>query len=184
MYVHSYPFHPIIYHQHANKPTQKAYYAIDLSQPQLSWILSSKASELCQTLGFHRLASYKKSDDEISIQQKQSLFWAVYIADKGLALRLGRASTVQDYDVTVPYPASEGRSSNPIAMFLRGWVLVAHVQGQIYERLYCPEAIGLSEGVRYERVQALAGELREIESFMCEATVGLSSFWCWGEGLG
>jgi len=52
-------------------------------------------------------------------------------------------------------------------------VLVAHVQGQIYERLYCPEAIGLGEGVRYERAQALAGELREIESFMCEATVGL-----------
>ncbi|KAM7205739.1 fungal-specific transcription factor domain containing protein [Naviculisporaceae sp. PSN 640] len=160
-----------------------AYYAIDLCQPQLSWILSSKASELCQTLGYHRRATYQEPtgplhpsqpltplESQISIQQKQSLFWAVYIADKGLALRLGRASTIQDYDVTVPYPASEGRSSNPISLFLRGWVLVANVQGRIYERLYCPEAILLAESERWERAKELVEMLSEVERFMADAT--------------
>jgi len=36
--------------------------------------------------------------------RKINLFWFLYTMDKGLCLRLGRASTIQDYDIAVPLP--------------------------------------------------------------------------------
>ncbi|KAJ9165344.1 Fungal specific transcription factor [Coniochaeta hoffmannii] len=143
-----------------------AYYTMELSKPSLSWILLSKASELCQTLGYHRIGSFKNDTPEDS-RYKQFLFWVVYLLDKGLSLRLGRASTIQDYEITVPYPSREGlhsatKSSQCVSAFIRLWIMISQVQGQIYERLYCPEAITQSESVRLSRAQALAERLEEI----------------------
>jgi len=144
----------------------QAYYTMELSKPSLSWILLSKASELCQTLGYHRIGSFKNDTPEDS-RYKQFLFWVVYLLDKGLSLRLGRASTIQDYEITVPYPSREGlhsatKSSQCVSAFIRLWIMISQVQGQIYERLYCPEAITQSESVRLSRAQALAERLEEI----------------------
>lgn len=36
--------------------------------------------------------------------RKINLFWFLYTMDKGLCLRLGRASCIQDYDIAVPLP--------------------------------------------------------------------------------
>lgn len=50
-------------------------------------------------------------------------------------------------------------------------MLVANVQGKIYERLYCPEAIRLAEDERWNRAKELVDMLSEVERFMAEATV-------------
>ncbi|KAG7142068.1 hypothetical protein HYQ45_001493 [Verticillium longisporum] len=41
-----------------------AFHAIEISKPSLSWVLTCKASELCQTLGYHRASSMKNDKPE------------------------------------------------------------------------------------------------------------------------
>ena len=55
------------------------------------------------TLGYHRADSMVKDSPETR-GRKINLFWFLYTMDKGLCLRLGRASTIQDYDIAVPLP--------------------------------------------------------------------------------
>ncbi|EAQ88657.1 hypothetical protein CHGG_05276 [Chaetomium globosum CBS 148.51] len=152
-----------------------AYYAIELAKPSLAWILSSKASDLCQSLGYHRSATFIHESPE-NAQSKQFLFWGVYTIDKGLALRLGRSSTIQDYDVTVPHPGEDGvpvAGDFPLASFFGLWVIGSRIQGQIYELLYCPDAIAQSDAIRKSRVQSLLDQLGDLD----ELTRGVAAKW-------
>lgn len=141
-----------------------AFYAVELTKPTLGWVLISKASELCQTLGYHRAESYQ-ADRPDDARHKQFLFWAIYTLEKGISLRLGRCSTIQDYDITVPHPVSDDPRRMAICEFTTAWVECARIQGQIYERLYCPEAIRQSESTRRARVQALVEDLEKLETY-------------------
>ncbi|GAB1321099.1 Zn(2)-C6 fungal-type domain-containing protein [Madurella fahalii] len=143
------------------------FYTVELSKPSLAWVLSSKASELCQTLGYHRIGSHKNETPHEQ-QRKQFLFWVTYVLDKSLSLRLGRPPTIQDYDITVPYPSSDDPERALITDFLRLWVIASKIQGQIYELLYCPEAIAQPLSVRQSRVQLLVHQLEELETMTQE----------------
>ncbi|KAK3301852.1 uncharacterized protein B0T15DRAFT_442060 [Chaetomium strumarium] len=137
------------------------FYAIELAKPSLAWILSAKASELCQFLGYHRIGTYKNMSAG-DAKHKQFLFWVVYLLDKSLTLRLGRSSTIQECDITVPLPSTDDPDQTPIAIFFSLWVLSSRLQGQIYELLYCPAAIAQPESVRKSRVQLLEQQLAEL----------------------
>jgi len=97
------------------------------------------------------------------------------VLDKGLSLRLGRGSTIQDYDVTLPYPSSHEPDRNAISAFMTIWIKAARIQGQIYERLYSPEALAQPENTRRARVQILAQNLDDLEILAAETTVSLQS---------
>lgn len=137
----------------------------------MAWILSSKASELCQSLGYHRIGTYTTEPPD-DAKYKQFIFWTIYTIDKSLSLRLGRSSTIQDYDVTVPDPNSLPHE-DPITSFFDLWVVVSRLQGQIYELLYCPDAIAQPEPVRKSRVQLLIRQLGEIDSLTLDVSVRL-----------
>ena len=78
--------------------------------------------------------------------------------EKFLCLRLGRSSSFQDNDVTVPLPKS--RSLNDFAMDYFGHaVRLASLAGRIYEQLYCAAALSLPVQNRQARVRKLAQEL-------------------------
>ncbi|KAK4448419.1 fungal-specific transcription factor domain-containing protein [Podospora aff. communis PSN243] len=139
-----------------------AFYAIEISKPSLCWILITKASELCQTLGYHRAETYKNEDPE-DARHKEFLFWAVYLLDRSLCLRLGRSSSIQDYDITVPYPSGTVPHRIAIAEFMKLWIKGSQIQGLIYERLYSPEAVRQTEVVRRARMQSLVQQLKELE---------------------
>ncbi|KAL2261569.1 hypothetical protein VTK26DRAFT_3876 [Humicola hyalothermophila] len=140
-----------------------AIYAIEISKPSLAWVLSSKASELCQTLGYHRVETYTNVHPDAA-QYKQFLFWIVYTMDKGLCLRLGRSSTIQDIDVTAPAaPVGDSDTSrSALNSCFAAWVATAKVQGQIYELLYCPDALAQPRAVRQSRAQLLLKQLEEL----------------------
>ncbi|KAH6839621.1 fungal-specific transcription factor-like protein [Chaetomium sp. MPI-CAGE-AT-0009] len=148
-----------------------AYYTIELAKPSLAWVLSSKASELCQSLGYHRSATFTNESPE-NAQYKQFLFWGVYTIDKGLALRLGRSSTIQDYDVTVPDPGVDAGppvDDMPIGCFFGLWVILSRIHGQIYELLYCPDAIAQPDAIRKSRAQLLLDQLGELDDLTRDA---------------
>ncbi|KAL1836185.1 hypothetical protein VTJ49DRAFT_5466 [Mycothermus thermophilus] len=149
--------------------TLGAFYSIELCKPALSWTLSSKASELCQSLGYHRIATFKNEPSDVA-EGRQFLFWAVYAVDKSLSLRLGRSSSIQDHDITIPKPESIGAVQNPGASFFDLWVRASNIQGQIYELLYCPHALAQPEDVRRFRAQQLVSSLDEVDKMTVEAT--------------
>ncbi|KAL4723265.1 hypothetical protein ACLX1H_009755 [Fusarium chlamydosporum] len=138
-----------------------AFYAIEISKPSLSWTLSCKASELCQTLGYHRMSTMK-NDKPREAQRKQFLFWNTYFIDKSLSLRLGRASTIQDWDVTVPLPSENPINATPLSPFIALWIATARCQGHIYEHLYSPGSMKESDDVRRFRSQKLVSDLQDI----------------------
>ncbi|WYZ33787.1 hypothetical protein EsH8_I_000063 [Colletotrichum jinshuiense] len=142
-----------------------AWHAIELSKPYLSWALSAKASELCQTLSYHRIPDTDNSDDA---KFRRFLFWTNYFLDKCLSLRLGRASTILDWDITTHRPSTTDTHKEAVTAYFVLWVESARCQGNIYELLYSPEAVAQPDHVRQSRAQLLVNDLRMLDQAMQE----------------
>ncbi|KAM0209343.1 hypothetical protein ACHAQD_011234 [Fusarium lateritium] len=148
-----------------------ASYAIELSKPSLSWTLSAKGSELCQTLSYHRLASIKNDKYE-DFRYKQFLFWSIYFIEKSLSLRLGRPSTIPDWDITVPHPSANDSISEAVVAYFVISVETARCQGNIYEMLYTPKSMEQPDEVKQSRVEALVSDLQNLDAKIWETNVG------------
>lgn len=134
--------------------------AVEMCRPSLAWILVSNAAELCQNIGYHRFETMKNDTDEQQ-RSKIHLFWMIYMFEKQLSLRLGRASRIQDWDVSLPLlTVRNGSPSGPwCGAMLIYWVKLARVQGQIYEKLFSATAFSKP---RKERSQTAAALVRKM----------------------
>lgn len=145
--------------------------------------MNCSAATLCTSLGYHRLACHQGPSDETPSQasppkerlseKKQALFWFAYMLDKGLALRFGRASVLQDYDIALPkaIPGTGsiiGRVAGPAAApdpwkdVLAFWIQLAEIQGQTYEYLYSSTALQRSVEERVESARMLVAKLTTV----------------------
>jgi hypothetical protein len=141
-----------------------ALYAIDVARPSVAWHLNATAAQLAQTGGFHRNECLAVDPPRVA-QVKAICFWQIYTVDKGLGLRLGRASVIQDCDISIAreldfegFPYLE---ETPIPSL---WLKLGQVQGRIYKELYSPEALQLSPSKLSERAQNLAVMCRNLET--------------------
>jgi len=125
---------------------------------------------MCQALGYHRLPVNFSSDpssptssttsDSIN-DTKSGLFWFAYMLDKGLSLRFGRSSVIQDYDITLPKAMSPLMNiSDPWKVVLNLWILQAELTGKVYEQLYSPGSMGRPAELRIEAARTLAEEVK------------------------
>lgn len=104
----------------------------------LQWSLTSTAARHYLTLGYHREAGLSQLSTSEAGRIRR-FFWLVYIADKNLSLRLGRPSTIHDYDVDIlPCPISEDPGRAPWDLAFSLFCKLAKIQGEIYEKLYSP----------------------------------------------
>lgn len=143
------------------------FYCMELSKPLLCWTLSSKASELCQTLGYHRAVPMKTETLE-GARYNHFLFWTTYFVDKSLSLRLGRASTIPDWDIAIDLPSAPGHDGQPVLAYFALWIRSARCQGNIYEMLYSPDSIKQPDNVRQTRVEFLVSSLQQLEKDTAE----------------
>ncbi|KAI8656887.1 Zn(2)-C6 fungal-type domain-containing protein [Fusarium sp. Ph1] len=139
-----------------------AWHAIELSKPSLSWTLCSKASELCHTLGYHRATSMQ-TDAPDEIHFKKFLFWSVYFIEKCLSLRLGRPSTMPDWDITISRPSTTDTHQHPVMAYFVLWIESARCQGNIYELLYSADSMNQTEDVRRARVELLVSDMANLQ---------------------
>lgn len=126
------------------------------------WTLASKASEICQTLGYHRKSVARNPNPEAS-RYAQFLFWTTYYVDKTLSLRLGRASTIPDWEISIDLPALPNGDQEPVLAYFVLWIKLARCQGNIYEMLYSPGSMMQSDSVRQSRVDLLRKDLEDLE---------------------
>lgn len=110
-------------------------------------------------------------DKQDDIQYKQFLFWSVYFVDKSLSLRLGRASTIPDWDITLKRPSTSDPHQEAVPAYFVLWIETARCQGNIYEMLYSPNSIMQPEHVRQHRVDTLISDLHELDKAMLETNV-------------
>jgi hypothetical protein len=117
------------------------------------------AAQTSQSLGYHRLVLFPVHSGDPAAEQDERLrlMTFAYILDKGLALRLGRASVFQDYDILMP---SYSISHDPWQMISILWFRHAEIQGKLYERLYSSRARALLPEQRIQYALGLAEEVR------------------------
>jgi hypothetical protein len=116
-------------------------WAVEMCKPSVSALMIGTAAGLCQVLGYHRYQTMK-DDTEEERNDKIHIFWMIYVFDKTMSLRMGRASFIQDWDISLPYfgDSKEATDAPDGKRMLTYWVKVARVQGQTYEKLFSPAA--------------------------------------------
>ncbi|KFA67302.1 hypothetical protein S40285_03667 [Stachybotrys chlorohalonatus IBT 40285] len=133
-------------------------YAIEASKPLLAWQLIWGAAGMCQTLGWHQLVS----NGNCAAERKTSLFWFAYLLDRGLSLRLGRASAIQDHEITLPRRLDRRGMLPGWQALLEQWIRHSEIVGKVYQDLYSPSALRMPAQERGERATHLAAALKRI----------------------
>ncbi|PYH78788.1 hypothetical protein BO82DRAFT_341694 [Aspergillus uvarum CBS 121591] len=134
-------------------------------KPFTAWSFISKASLISQALGLHSphatmgpAGLEEAEEDEDKIQRKMRLFWAVYVLEKALALRLGRPSTIHDADITLPKLRLDRRMASLLHNRLPDWIEVAGLYGRAYDEICSPKKLAQTAAVRESRIRAVARE--------------------------
>ncbi|KAH6653155.1 hypothetical protein BKA67DRAFT_519399, partial [Truncatella angustata] len=136
-------------------------YAIEGSRPSLAWKMSNIAAQMCQTLGYHQMPTAQGTQVHILDQERRiDALRYTYIVNKALALRLGRASAFQDYDISVPIYGPGNRQETLWQKIVAARVRHARVQGKIYEQLYSSKALVAPPEHRTSHAMALAESVK------------------------
>ncbi|OAG42549.1 hypothetical protein AYO21_03134 [Fonsecaea monophora] len=133
-------------------------YSIEVSKFSLGWQLNSAAANICQTLGWHRLRDVDNETDNPNL----ALFWFCYMMDKGLSLRFGRASVMQDWDISTPRRFHTGARTGPWTEAINLWIKTGSAPGETYQHLYSPAALALQPGQRIETARLLVAKIKQV----------------------
>ncbi|EXM24766.1 hypothetical protein RAB80_002274 [Fusarium oxysporum f. sp. vasinfectum] len=126
----------------------------------LQWSLTTAAAGHCLTLGYHREKRLLQLPSP-KAETARRTFWHIYMADKNLSQRLGRAPTIQDWDVDAkPCAISSDIRQAPWDLALTSLIEMSRIQGQIYERLYSPLAKARGMEERLVETTKLDSDLR------------------------
>ncbi|KAJ1333891.1 RNA polymerase II-specific transcription factor-like protein [Microdochium nivale] len=142
-------------------------HTLEMSRPSLAWTLFTSAIQICQNLGFHR-ASAMEFDKPALRKLKYRTFWGLYVLEKCLALRLGRASLLQDCDISLPRPENlQGagglwEDEGPWIIFMAYCSTMGSIQGRVYTQLYSPGGLLEEDSVRAARAQGLVDEIANL----------------------
>jgi hypothetical protein len=137
-------------------------------EPHPSYMITATAGRMAYTIGLHRKLDYQDEAGfpESEINTRSNVFWVAYIMDKGLALRLGHPSGINDNDIGVdlpkenrtPYFLPDGSQRYDI-FYLQ--VRLAVLQSRIYSELYSAAARKRSALERLRSVSELDKELQD-----------------------
>ncbi|KAF6810011.1 hypothetical protein CMUS01_13559 [Colletotrichum musicola] len=141
-----------------------ASHAVEVAKPWFAWRLSCYAAQLCVAGGFHDNA-FMKNDDEDTRRMKSLLFWYVYSLEKGLALRLGRASFVRECDITLSRDMKSLFLPKPWDSILPFWAWNAFMHSKLYEVLYSQAATSASDEEVIVSADRLLDELNAAETY-------------------
>jgi hypothetical protein len=146
--------------------------AIEECKPSLCWVMVSAAAGLCQNLGYHRINTMINDTPE-ERNNKIHIFWMIYMFDKTLSLRLGRASIIQDWDISLPFilPGDYDKDVRDGVTMLSYWIKVAQIQGRTYEQLFSPAAFLKSSEERTQSAVELVKAMNQTWYERADATV-------------
>ena len=132
---------------------------------------------MCISGGYHRASSV---NEPTTVREKKLwIFWSLYSVEKGLSLRLGRPSSVSDYDITLPLPEPGADESRPYYTCTIRWIKLSSIQGRVYMRLYSPAALSGPQEARISWAQSLAAETNALLNSITTDQVDVNRFLLW-----
>lgn len=121
---------------------------------------------------------FMENIDEKEKDRRLTLFWSIYCMDRALSLRLGRATSIPDYDIDVPNSLQSPESKSASGVFHAAyqlWLELARIQGQVYEKLYSPAALRQDEANRVAEARNLASQMQDRVMQPFQVSVGLQA---------
>jgi len=128
---------------------------IDTGKGSAAYEVAMLACRLCCHAGLHQLNKQHAED----IRVKKLTFWSAYTIERGLALIFGRAPILPDYDISTEMPEWPTELPGAGGTAFYASIQYAKLQGEIYKRLYCPEAQRSSESIKTQHANDLAFQL-------------------------
>ncbi|KAL4904324.1 hypothetical protein BDW74DRAFT_185639 [Aspergillus multicolor] len=144
-----------------------ALYSLQCGKLFMAWTFISRASLVSQALGLHSSLVVSTEPSE-EAQRKRNLFWAVYVLEKSVSLRLGRPSTIRDRDITLPRLRLDRNMASLSYNKLPDWIEMAELYGRVYEDIYSPPALAEPVSIRESRINALASDLKRMMAMRAE----------------
>ncbi|KAI0518001.1 hypothetical protein F5B22DRAFT_601363 [Xylaria bambusicola] len=129
----------------------------------IAWRLASGAARAALDLGLHRLTSSDRNKGNYAWKEL-TIFWHIYIWEKGLAMTCGKSPSIRHFDVTsdlynvIVEPGKDGIRN----VLYRAFVFMAVAMGDIEESLFSVVAQKSSQQVRLEHVRRLSARLTQI----------------------
>ena len=108
---------------------------------EASYMAIGVAARLSLVLGLHRKVD--GPDPAVcEIQERHNIFWALYVFDKIISLRLGRPPTISDREIEIDEPASckslAHHNTTNASLYFHNLIKLSKIEGEIYSELYSP----------------------------------------------
>ncbi|KAH8808824.1 hypothetical protein F5884DRAFT_382762 [Xylogone sp. PMI_703] len=138
--------------------TLLASFCMKSGRSAMAWLLIASASRMCIDLGWHRLPRDLEGSDT---PKKRSLFWHVYILDKGMAFTFGRTPSIHQYDVATERPSFKNLPP-ALGYLYAGFLEFAVIVGDMHIQLFSAAALRSSQRSRAESAKAFAARLLQV----------------------
>ncbi|KAI5460592.1 hypothetical protein BGZ63DRAFT_425096 [Mariannaea sp. PMI_226] len=142
-----------------------------------SWNLFSAASRMCLDLGLHKLPHDVEGLDQ-SIKRK--VFWFIYIADKGLALTLGRTQSIHHYDVSTDHLSHPIDVAGITGKIATAMLELAILEGEILLHLFSQSGHKVHPHGRAYKAREFRSRLRHIQTELNKTNDAASDSSFWG----
>lgn len=94
---------------------------------------------------------------------KKICFWTLIFFDRILSLRLGRGSTMQDFDISVDDPIDHLALKDPAwKVWLTTSLDIAKIHGFMYEKLYSPGSLHRSQQERVRTIDEICTKIHSV----------------------
>lgn len=139
--------------------------------PEGAFVLLGLAARIASSLGLHRhLEGFGLSRTEV--EQRQKVFWLMYIMEKDLCNRIGRPSAIDDSDIGFEVPSQDSHHDDEIVISCRSIGIrkfypfqsmcgLARIQSRIYNKLYSASSRETTPTERLQSISMLDAELAE-----------------------
>ncbi|EXJ85192.1 hypothetical protein A1O3_05867 [Capronia epimyces CBS 606.96] len=142
-----------------------------IMNPEGAFTIIGTAARLATTLGLHQwLEGFGLS--KADLEQRQRVFWVLYILEKDLSFRIGRPSAIDDNDIQLEaalsrvyndlaIPVSFKTKDNRKFYAFKSMCGLAVIQSKTYRQLYRTDARGKTASERLKSIGNLDAELQE-----------------------
>ncbi|UKZ79983.1 hypothetical protein TrVFT333_007747 [Trichoderma virens FT-333] len=136
-------------------------YAELLGSPSVEYMLCGAAARLAQSKGLHRQPATAWCLPEREKFHRECIFWTIYCYDKGLALRCGRPSMLENDEISCQIPTRTPSGSAVDLDVLVASIRHAQICADIFKSLYSPKSLNKPPDDLLQQIRGIDQKLED-----------------------